>query len=137
MNYSKKISWAAIAVDRKGQRPYLTPNALKMHLGVWGCCKPPLPMGPGQRPGGGSGGVAPESSGFLCINSTQFALKTISKSTFNYNKRRLAHLRPTFQLVHHLRAVSGISFNNCKMNFFEFFSFVGFNRKGYCAYAKI
>ena len=30
-----------------------------------------------------------ESSGVLCINSTQFGLKTVSKWTFSYNKIRL------------------------------------------------
>ena len=75
-DYSRKITWLAIAADRKGRRPFLHAED---------------PKGGGRALGrdGAPGAEAPRSSGVLWINNTQFDLKTVSKLIFNYNKIRL------------------------------------------------
>ena len=56
----------------------MTVGHCPIQLGVWGCCKPP--MGPGQSPGGGSGGEAPRSSEDHTFCSTKKRSKTYSDS---------------------------------------------------------
>ena len=81
-DYSRNIIWAVIVTDRKGWRPSSCWRQEKCSWGFVGHCKPP--SGSGAEPWlGPRGSKSPRSSGVLCINSTQFGLKTVLKSTFN------------------------------------------------------
>ena len=111
----------ATAADRKDQRRE------KCSWGFGGRCK--SPNGSRTELWWEPGGEAPGRSGVLCINSTQFGLKT----TFSYNKTtsELPFISPpstqpfssvsiiNFEQVNAgwVKTVSCILFKNCETNF--------------------